>query len=78
MRILFIGGTGNLSWDTSLQVLAMGHDLYHLNRGLREGKRADGITTLTADINDENAATAALGSRTFDCLVAHYHHAGFN
>jgi nucleoside-diphosphate-sugar epimerase len=69
MRILFIGGTGNLSWDTSLRVLAQGHQLFHLNRGRRPDKAVPGATTLTADVNDEAAAAAVLAGRTFDAVV---------
>lgn len=80
MKILFIGGTGNLSWDTSLSVLSQGHELYHLNRGLRQQNPTEtvhdtgkgsvkAIQQLTADIHDEGAVKAALGNRTFDVVV---------
>lgn len=69
MRILFIGGTGNLSWDTSLQVLSQGHELYHLNRGLHTDKALEAVHRITADIQDETAVRTALGNRTFDVVV---------
>ena len=69
MRLLFIGGTGNLSWDTSLQVLSQGHELYHLNRGLRSQKGPEGVHQLRADIHDEEALRSVLGNRTFDAVV---------
>jgi len=47
MKILFIGGTGNLSWDTSLVVLVQGHELYHLNRGMEKGKALEGVGCTT-------------------------------
>jgi nucleoside-diphosphate-sugar epimerase len=69
MKILFIGGTGNLSWDTSLVVLAQGHELYNLNRGMEKGKALEGVRQITADIHDESAVRTALGNQTFDVVV---------
>jgi len=69
MRILFIGGTGNLSYDSSLRALAEGHELYHLNRGNRIGKIIQGVHTLKADVEDEEAMKSALGSLEFDAVV---------
>jgi hypothetical protein len=37
MKVLFIGGTGNISAAVSKLVLETGIDLYHLNRGKRPG-----------------------------------------
>ncbi|MFQ3547869.1 MAG: SDR family oxidoreductase [Termitinemataceae bacterium] len=69
MKILFIGGTGNLSYDCSQVVLEQGHQLYHLNRGLETDKALGGIIQLTADIRDERAVREALGQHTFDVVV---------
>ncbi|HON12658.1 MAG TPA: SDR family oxidoreductase [Treponema sp.] len=69
MKILFIGGTGNLSWDTSLVVCSQGHELFHLNRGLQKDKTHDNIHQITADIHDEAAVRTALGNRTFDVVA---------
>lgn len=69
MRVLFIGGTGNLSYDCSLRAAAQGIELYHLNRGSREHKKVEGVVTLTADFGDEAAVRAALGSLEFDAVV---------
>jgi len=69
MRVLFIGGTGNLSYDSSLRALSQGIDLYHLNRGKRQGKTLDDVHTLTADIGDEAAVRAAIGKLEFDVVV---------
>ncbi len=33
MKVLFIGGTGNISTSCSFLTLEKGIDLYHLNRG---------------------------------------------
>ncbi len=69
MRVLFIGGTGNLSYDSSLRALSQGIELYHLNRGTRPEKKLDGVRTLTADIGDEAAVRAAIGKLEFDVVV---------
>ena len=69
MRVLFIGGTGNLSYDSTLRALALGHEVYHLNRGRRADKRIDGVRTLTADVGDEPAMRAVLGKLDFDAVV---------
>lgn len=84
MKVLFIGGTGNLSYDTSLLVLSQGHQLYHLNRGLSKDKARGGapygvdplqkdplkaVHQITADIHDEAAVRTALGNQSFDVVV---------
>jgi nucleoside-diphosphate-sugar epimerase len=69
MRVLFIGGTGNLSYDCTLRARELGMDVFHLNRGNRAEKAVPGVTTLYADAADEAACRAALGTRTFDAVV---------
>lgn len=69
MRVLFIGGTGNLSYDCTLRARELGMDVFHLNRGNRAEKAVSGVTTLYADAADEAACRAALGVRDFDAVV---------
>lgn len=69
MRILFIGGTGNLSWDCSLRALHEGMEVFHLNRGTRAGRSIPGLTSIHADIRDEEACARALGGLRFDAVV---------
>jgi nucleoside-diphosphate-sugar epimerase len=70
MRILFIGGTGNISSSCSRAVLAAGHHLSILTRGQRATvpglERAHWIQ---ADINEEASVEAVLASTTFDVVV---------
>lgn len=41
MKILFIGGNGNISWFCTQIALERGHEVYHLNRGVsRKTRRA--------------------------------------
>jgi len=67
MKILFIGGTGNISGAASRQLLEQGHQLFHLNRGQRPS--LPGATVLVADIKDPSATRTALGSHQFDVVV---------
>ena len=68
LKILFIGGTGKISTAVSQQVVAKGHELYLLNRGL-QSKNPPGSHRLTADINQPKAAHAALRGLEFDVVV---------
>ncbi|MDR1010865.1 MAG: NAD-dependent epimerase/dehydratase family protein [Opitutaceae bacterium] len=71
MKILFIGGTGNISSASVRLAVAQGHDVYLFNRGRRTP--ADfGITgakALVGDIHDESSARDALGGHTFDVVT---------
>lgn len=68
MKVLFIGGTGNISVSVSKLAVERGIDLTLLNRG-QQGVRIDGVQTITADINQPDQVRAALGDRTFDAVV---------
>ena len=68
MRVLFIGGTGNISTAVSRLAIARGVDLYHLNRGQRPHD-LDGVKSLAADVRDIDQTQAAVGSVTFDVVV---------
>jgi nucleoside-diphosphate-sugar epimerase len=69
MKVLFIGGTGNLSRECTLRALAKGLEVYHLNRGSHPGLAPDGVVSLIADMGDEAAVTRALGRLSFDAVV---------
>ncbi|MBB3187685.1 NAD-dependent epimerase/dehydratase family protein [Microbacter margulisiae] len=66
MKVLFIGGTGNISTSVSQAALANHIELFHLNRG---SKHMDGVTSLRADIRDVEAVKTVLKSHTWDCVV---------
>lgn len=72
MKILFLGGTGNISAACVRQALADGHEVTLLNRGKRS-LAAFGISeraeVIAADIHDERALEAALSGRTFDVVA---------
>lgn len=50
MKVLFIGGTGNISTPSSRLALLRGMELYHLNRGSTKVE-LDGVKTIIGDIN---------------------------
>lgn len=68
MKVLFIGGTGNISAVVSQQAIAKGLELYRLNRGLR-GVILPGSHQLTADIQKPEDVRAALSGLEFDVVV---------
>ncbi len=50
MKVLFIGGTGNISTPSSRLAIAKGMDLYHLNRG-NSNVKIPGVKSILGDIN---------------------------
>lgn len=69
MKVLFIGGTGNLSLDCTRRALARGMEVWHLNRGSHPGKAPEGVHSLQADVRDEEAVDRVLGRESFDAVV---------
>jgi nucleoside-diphosphate-sugar epimerase len=67
MRVLFVGGTGNISGATSRMAVERGFDLVHLNRGRHGG--VAGVRRIEADYSDARAVDAALGGERFDAVV---------
>ncbi len=68
MKILFIGGTGNISTAVSNRAVAQGHELFLLNRG-KTPLEVEGAHSVVADIKDEAAVEKALGGQTFDVVA---------
>lgn len=68
MKILFIGGTGNISAACCRLALARGMDVYVLNRGQRDVE-IEGAQSIVADIQDEAAVEAALRGHEFDVVA---------
>lgn len=67
MKVLFIGGTGNISTPLSHLAVSKGIDLYHLNRGNRES--IPGVKTLIADINNPKQVGEVLKNHHWDAVV---------
>ena len=68
MRVLFIGGTGNISTTVSRHCIAEGMELYLLNRGTRSVD-IPGAQRIIGDIHDESAMAALLRGRQWDVVV---------
>lgn len=68
MRILFIGGTGNISTSCSRLAVACGHDLHLLQRGTRNIE-IPGATAIRGDIGKPREVAAALGAQRWDAVV---------
>jgi len=69
MRVLIIGGTGNISAACTDEALRKGYEVFHLNRGSRPEKEKPGVKLLKADIRDKDAVKAAIGTLTFDAVI---------
>jgi nucleoside-diphosphate-sugar epimerase len=68
MKVLYIGGTGNISKESSLLALQQGIDLYHLNRGVSP-VNVPGVKTLVADHKDIDQLKKVLNGHSFDVVV---------
>jgi nucleoside-diphosphate-sugar epimerase len=69
MKVLFIGGTGIISTASTQLAAERGIELTLLRRGHRGAELPVNVRTITADIHDEAAVEAALGSEKFDAVV---------
>lgn len=69
MKVLFIGGTGNISSACSRLAVTKGIELFHLNRGKVKADIPAEVKTIIADIKDKNKMLAALGDLHFDVVV---------
>jgi nucleoside-diphosphate-sugar epimerase len=73
MRILFVGGTGNISASASRLLLLQGHELWLLHRtsirGQKEFWGLESAHEILCDIHNEAQVLRALGSMVFDAVV---------
>ncbi len=68
MKVLFIGGTGNISTAVSKLAVSLGIDLYLLNRG-KTRQIIFGAKTITCDINKINELKKTLNNQQWDVVV---------
>jgi nucleoside-diphosphate-sugar epimerase len=72
MKILIVGGTGNISWRLTEASCAAGWQVSVLNRGapdrLRRPAPVD-CRLLTADMRDATSVAAALGVESYDAVI---------
>lgn len=69
MKILYIGGTGNISFSSVELAIRQGLDIYLLNRGTSITETPEGAKTLAADINNPYQVKALLKGHRFDVVV---------
>jgi nucleoside-diphosphate-sugar epimerase len=69
MKVLFIGGSGNISTACSRLAVERGIELTHFNRGLRRGDLPPGVRTIHGDVHDRRAMAKVLDSEAFDVVV---------
>lgn len=67
MKVLFIGGTGNISSVVSKIAISRNIELYHLHRG--NGEPIEVAIDLIADINDRPAVEKVLKDHYWDAVV---------
>jgi len=68
MKILFIGGTGNISTSVSRLAVKQGFELFLLNRG-KSGVNIPGAISLIGDITDEKGTAELLKDHVWDTVV---------
>ncbi len=69
MKILFIGGTGNISTACSKVAMEKGWEVYHLNRGISKTEEIKGIISIVADINNVSEIRTAIKDFSFDVVA---------
>jgi len=67
LKVLYIGGTGEISFDCIHQSVALGHEVSVYNRGNSNAGLPDACTFITGDIHDD-AAYAKLAYENFDVI----------
>ena len=69
MKVLFIGGTGNISSACSRLAVAKGIELYHLNRGNVDADIPGSVITFNADIENKEDVNNIIGDHNFDVVA---------
>jgi nucleoside-diphosphate-sugar epimerase len=69
MRVLFIGGTGNISTACTHDALRQGIELFHLNRGSSKGRVPDDVQTIIGDIRNPDEVKRLIAGMNFDVVV---------
>ena len=69
MKVLFIGGSGNISTACSRLAVKRGLELVHFNRGLRQVYLPTSVRSIQGDVSDRRTMARALASESFDVVV---------
>ena len=68
--VLFLGGTGIISSACTERAVALGMDVFVLNRGTSTARPVPaGAQTLVGDLSDPDSVRAAVGDREFDVVA---------
>jgi len=70
MKILFIGGTGTISYGITKHLQGKNVELTLLNRGQRDTRDLEGFETIVGDYHNEVEMANLLRGRTFDVVVS--------
>jgi nucleoside-diphosphate-sugar epimerase len=68
MKVLFIGGTGNISAAVSRHAISKGIELYHLNRGQTK-VNIPGVQSIKGDYSNHQALKECLKDHQWDVVV---------
>lgn len=71
MRVLYIGGTGEISFSCVLESLSLGHEVTVFNRGQTEQALPATVQQIAGDLGDD-AAFTRLGEQRFDVVCQFY------
>ena len=69
MDILFVGGTGIISYACVSEALSQGHDVWTLSRGRSRLVNQVGDRALVADASNEDAVREVIKGRHFDAVI---------
>jgi nucleoside-diphosphate-sugar epimerase len=69
MKIVYIGGTGNISFSSVELALKQGIEVYLVNRGKSRNKKPEGAISWIADINNPQQVKELLKGHAFDAVV---------
>lgn len=68
MKILLIGGTGTISMAVTRLLVQQGHDIWLLNRGVRNAELPGSINIIRGDISNEAEIASKLEGLSFDAV----------
>ncbi len=67
MKVLVVGGTGNISNEVTKKLIDLKHDVTVINRGLRSVHQ--GVKTIICDIKDKERYYDEIKNLSFDCVI---------
>jgi nucleoside-diphosphate-sugar epimerase len=69
MRVIVVGGTGNISTGIVKALLEFGHEVTVFTRGQRQSQLPDGVSFIHGDRQDRAAFEAAMQAGAFDAAI---------